>query len=64
MRTLLIVCFLPDVGIPAWGADHLRDGPDSANTGWAKDEKIFTTANVKNTTPLWKMKLDTAARVK
>ena len=31
-----------------WGADWLTDGGDVKRTGWQRDEKILTTANVKD----------------
>jgi hypothetical protein len=64
MKTLVLACFLCSCGSSAWSADYLRDGPDSQNTGWLRNEKVFTPANVKDTKLLWKMKLDTTARVK
>ena len=63
MRKLPISCILLLTGVVGWSADYLRDGPDNGGTGWVKGEKIFTPANVKDTKLLWKMKLDTAARV-
>jgi outer membrane protein assembly factor BamB len=35
---------------------------DNARTGWVRDEKIFTPANVKATKLLWKLKLESAPR--
>src|SRR5580704_7832391 len=64
MRKLRIVCSLLLTGVPGWCADYLREGPDIGGTGWVKNEKIFTRENVKDTKLLWKMKLDTAVRVK
>jgi outer membrane protein assembly factor BamB len=48
--------------LPAWGADWLTDGNNSQRTNWQKDEKIITTANVKNIKLLWKLKLDNEPR--
>ena len=63
IRKLLVSCLLVLTGVLGWSADYLREGPDVGGTGWVKDEKIFTLDNVKDTKLLWKMKLDTAARV-
>lgn len=45
-----------------FGADWLTDGGNSQRNAWQKDEKIFTTANVKDTKLLWKLKLDNEPR--
>src|SRR5258708_3079499 len=42
--------------------DFLTEGVDNARTGWVKDEKIFSAANVGGTTLLWKLKLDSTPR--
>ena len=42
--------------------DVLTEGVDTARTGWVKDEKIFTPANVGSTKLLWKLKLDSKPR--
>src|SRR5687767_12765879 len=42
--------------------DVLMEGVDTERTGWVKDEKIFTLANVGSTKLLWKVKLDSAPR--
>jgi outer membrane protein assembly factor BamB len=39
-------------------ADWLTDGGNSQRTNWQKDEKILSTASVKNMSLLWKIKLD------
>src|ERR1700724_2437573 len=49
--------------ISAFGADWLTDGGNSQRTAWQKDEKTFTTANVKDMKLLWKLKLDNQPRV-
>jgi outer membrane protein assembly factor BamB len=46
----------------AQGADWLTDGGDVKRTAWAKDEKIFSTANAKDIKLLWKLKLDNEPR--
>lgn len=43
-------------------ADWLTDGGDIQRTGWQRNEKILTTANVKNMKLLWKIKLDNQPR--
>ena len=42
--------------------DVLTEGVDNGRTGWVRDEKIFTPANVASTTLLWKLKLDSKPR--
>jgi hypothetical protein len=42
--------------------DFLTEGVDHARTGWIRDEKVFTTANVGSTKLLWKLKLDSTPR--
>src|SRR5437763_13560998 len=46
----------------ACGADWLTDGGNSQRNGWQKDEKILTTANVKDMKLLWKLQLDNEPR--
>jgi outer membrane protein assembly factor BamB len=43
-------------------ADWLTDGGDVERTAWQRNEKILTTANVKNMKLLWKTKLDNEPR--
>jgi outer membrane protein assembly factor BamB len=43
-------------------ADWLTDGGDVQRTAWQRNEKILTTANVKNMKLLWKTKLDNPPR--
>src|SRR5438874_10334149 len=62
MRKLPVVCAIALGGIAAWSADWLTDGGNVQRTAWQKDEKIFTTANVKDTKLLWKIKLDNEVR--
>ena len=42
--------------------DILSEGVDNARTGWVKDEKVFTTANVGAMKLLWKLKLESTPR--
>src|SRR5262245_43615377 len=48
--------------VPLAAADYLTEGNDPGRTGWMKDEKVFTTANVKDMRLLWKVKLDSPPR--
>src|SRR5262245_30970845 len=45
-----------------FGSDWLTDGKDPQRTNWQQDEKIFTTANVKDTKLLWKLQLENQTR--
>jgi outer membrane protein assembly factor BamB len=49
-------------GATTIASDFLTEGVDAARTGWIRDEKIFTTANVGQTTLLWKVKLESTPR--
>jgi outer membrane protein assembly factor BamB len=42
--------------------DFLTEGVDNARTGWVKDEKVFTPANVGSMKLLWSVKLDSKPR--
>src|SRR5690348_4201456 len=56
LASVTIVCAL------AWSADVLTVGMDQQRTGWNKEEKTLTTANVKDLKLLWKVKLDNTPR--
>src|SRR5262245_10041809 len=43
-------------------AEYLSGGVDLGRTGWIKDEKVFTTANVKDMKLLWKVTIDSTPR--
>ncbi|MGH7489264.1 MAG: PQQ-binding-like beta-propeller repeat protein, partial [bacterium] len=45
-----------------WASDYLTEGVDNGRTGWMKDEKVFTTANVAGMKLLWKIKLESTPR--
>jgi outer membrane protein assembly factor BamB len=45
-----------------WASEYLSGGVDNGRTGWIKDEKVFTTANVKDMKLLWKIKLESTPR--
>ena len=48
--------------IPLVASDYLTEGNDPGRTGWMKDEKAFTLANVKDMKLLWKVKLESQPR--
>jgi outer membrane protein assembly factor BamB len=63
MRTRPIVAALVlSAGTTLLATDFLTEGVDNARTGWVKNEKIFTPANVGSTKLLWKLKLESAPR--
>ena len=49
-------------GSSGFASDVLTEGVDNARTGWMRDEKIFTPANVGSTKLLWKLKLESTPR--
>src|SRR5688500_18823026 len=59
-KLAVVVLFLSGATLGA--SDFLTEGVDSARTGWLKDEKVFTTANVSSMKLLWKVRLDSAPR--
>jgi hypothetical protein len=48
--------------IPLMASDYLTEGNDPGRTGWMKEEKAFTLANVKDMKLLWKVKLESQPR--
>ncbi|HVW10868.1 MAG TPA: PQQ-binding-like beta-propeller repeat protein [Bryobacteraceae bacterium] len=57
---MLLVCMM---SIPlGWGADWLTDGHDPQRTGWQKDEKILSVANVSKLKLLWKYQTGNESR--
>src|SRR6185436_20821776 len=54
----IILC----AGATLSGADFRTGGVDNGRSGWVKDEKVFTTANVGRSTLLWKIKLPSTPR--
>src|SRR5919106_3299196 len=48
--------------IPLTASDYLTEGNDPGRTGWMKDEKVFTLANVRDIKLLWKVKLESRPR--
>src|SRR5215468_1517582 len=61
MRIRPTICLLA-LASASWSADWLTDGGNVQRTAWQKDEKIFTTSNVRDTKLLWKIKLDNEVR--
>jgi hypothetical protein len=61
MHRLLIPGLLL-AGSTLWASDFLMEGVDAGRTGWVKDEKVFTTANVGSMKLLWKIKLNSTPR--
>ena len=49
-------------GVTTGAADFLTEGVDNGRTGWVRDEKVFTRANVAGMKLLWKVKLDSKPR--
>src|SRR4051812_1402817 len=62
MTKRMLAAMLMCAGASLAATDFLTEGVDNARTGWVKDEKIFTTANVGSSKLLWKTKLDSAPR--
>jgi outer membrane protein assembly factor BamB len=60
-RLLLALAVLACLA-PLAASDYLTEGNDPGRTGWMKDEKVFTLANVKDMKLLWKVKLDSKPR--
>ena len=46
----------------AFASDYITHGVDPGRTGWIKDEKVFTKANVGKMKLLWKVKLESTPR--
>src|SRR5258708_10200895 len=59
-RSILIATMLGCALAPAAG--WMSDGATAKRTAWQKDEKVLTTANVKDMKLLWKIKLDNQPR--
>jgi outer membrane protein assembly factor BamB len=62
MRKVLAVTAMMFCCVPGWSADWLTDGGDAQRTGWQKNEKILTTANVGGMKLLWKYQTDNVPR--
>ena len=48
-----IAAFVMCAGVTLCAADFLTEGVDIGRTGWVKDEKMFTVANVASSKLLW-----------
>ncbi len=55
----LTMAVLVLAGVTGLASDFLTEGVDTARTGWVRDERVFTPANVGTTTLQWTLKLDT-----
>ena len=61
--TLILAVLCVAAASPAVTAiDYLTEGGDQARTGWLREEKTFTPANVMRTALSWKTKLESAPR--
>jgi outer membrane protein assembly factor BamB len=49
-------------GATMGATDFLTEGVDKERTGWVRDEKIFTKANVGSSKLLWKLKVESTPR--
>ena len=58
----LTMVLLVSAGVTGLASDFLAEGVDSARTGWLRDERVFTPANVGTTTLQWTVKLDSKPR--
>src|SRR6188508_1413661 len=55
---VFLLCSTATIG----AVDFLTEGVDNGRTGWVRDEKIFTPANVGSMKLLWKLKLESTPR--
>lgn len=63
MRTRLwLAVLLALSGATLVASDILTEGVDKERTGWVRDERVFTTANVGSMKLLWKIQLDSTRR--
>jgi outer membrane protein assembly factor BamB len=60
MRWVLACVLVCVVSVAA--EDYLTEGVDNGRTGWLKNEKVFTTANVGTMKLLWKIKVNSTPR--
>jgi outer membrane protein assembly factor BamB len=61
MRSMVIAAVLC-VGTTVLATDFLTEGVDKGRTGWVRDEKVFTPANVGSSRLLWKITLKSTPR--
>ena len=62
MRVAKVIVFLLLSAVTGKATDFLTEGVDNARTGWVRDEKVFTPANVGSMKLLWKLKLESKPR--
>ncbi len=60
MKWLLVLVLATGVALSA--EDYLSEGVDNGRTGWMRNEKVFTTANVGTMKLLWKTKINSTPR--
>ena len=63
MRRLFVSALLLSSVATLSATDVLMEGVDTARTGWVRDEKFFTPANVSSTKLLWRVQLNSIAPV-
>ena len=62
MRRLWLAAALLSCAATLSATDVLMEGVDTQRTGWVRDEKIFTLANVGSTKLLWRVQLSSTSR--
>ena len=62
IRRLFVSALLLSGAATLSATDVLMEGVDTARTGWVKDEKIFTLANVGSTKFQWRVQLNSTSR--
>src|SRR4051812_159553 len=62
MNKRILAVMLACAGATVAASDILTEGVDTGRTGWVKDEKVFTAANVGSSKLLWKLKLESTPR--
>src|SRR5215207_9967972 len=62
MRVAKVIVILLLSAVSGRATDFLTEGVDNARTGWVRDEKVFTPANVGSMKLLWKVKLESKPR--
>lgn len=62
MRPLFLSAVMLTAAATLSATDVLMEGVDTARTGWVKDEKVFTLANVGSTKLLWRVQLNSTSR--
>src|SRR5689334_348848 len=62
-RFVLTGALIVAATVQTWTAiDYLTEGGDAARTGWLRNERSFTTANVSSLKLLWTATIDTPPR--